>query len=118
MSAQPPGLQALRYTAGRGWEPPLPLEPQDTGGVGALSLDAGGNAWFVGTDSTGVWSRRYVAGQGLGPVLQVSPAIGADRIMARPQVVADVQGGAVAVWLERPRDSSSWTIMANRIAPR
>ena len=56
--------------------------------------------------------------KGLGPVLQVSPAIGADRIMARPQVVADVQGGAVAVWLERPRDSSSWTIMANRIAPR
>lgn len=115
---QPPRLSALRYTAGRGWEPPTPLPPQDANGVGALSMDAGGNAWFVWSDSTGVWSRRYVAGQGLGPAERISIAVSPDRVAAGPQVVADSQGGAIAIWLEPIADSSSWNVMANRYVPR
>ena len=113
---QPPRLLALRYTAGRGWEPPISLPPQDAGGAGALSMDAGGNAWFVWGDGTGLWARRYLAGQGLGTAERVSPTTGPNRVFAGVQVVADTAGGAVATWLEPMSGSSSWTIMANRFA--
>jgi hypothetical protein len=115
---QPPRLLALHYAAGRGWEAPTPLSPQDANGSGALSMDAGGNAWYVWGDSTGLWSRRYVAGQGLGTAERVSPKTGPDLVFGAVQVVADAQGGAVAVWLEPITGSSSWTIMANRLTAR
>jgi len=115
---QPPRLLALHYTAGRGWDAPVPLPPQDAGGSGALSMDAGGNAWYVWGDSTGLWSRRYVAGQGLGTAERVSPRTGPNLVFAVVQVVADAQGGAVAVWLEPVADSGSWNIMANRFSAR
>jgi hypothetical protein len=114
--AQPPRMLALRYTVGRGWDVPQPLAQTDAGGSGALSMDATGNAWFVWGDGLGVWSRRFVGGQGLGPAERVSPSTRPDLLV--PQVVADAQGGAVAAWLEPLPGNSSWSILANRYVAR
>src|SRR5437867_2934789 len=116
MLAQPPRMLALRYNVGRGWDAPLPLPQADAGGSGALSMDATGSAWFVWGDGLGVWSRRFVAGQGLGPAERVSPSTRPDLLV--PQVVADAQGGAVAAWLEPLPGNSSWNILANRYVAR
>jgi hypothetical protein len=110
---QPPGLMARHFLASRGgWDPPVPLQREDAGGVGTLSMDAQGDAWILWADTLGVWSRRFRSSEGLLPAQQVSTT----RAAIVPQIVADLEGGAVAVWLELSQ-SSSYTIVGASYTP-
>ena len=109
---QPPGLMFRRFRTGaNAWDPPQPLAPEDTGGVGTLSMDTRGNAWILWCERRGVWARRFDLTRGLLPPEQISPESG-----TIPQVVADSEGGAMAVWVEVT--GSPYTIKASRYTPR
>lgn len=104
------GLVLRVYRSGRGWDAAPAVVAEDGSGSGALSMDARGNAWVVWANASGLWSRRYLSG----PALEASQPIAASRSGLLPQVVAEADGGAVAVWLDRTSDASTATILASR----
>jgi hypothetical protein len=108
------GLVVRVYRSGGGWDEEPIVAADDAGGAAALSMDASGNAWVIWADgSGGIWSRRYLPGEGLLAAQEF-----ATGSASRPQVVADDGGGAIAVWLNRNPGGAPSTILSARFVAR
>ncbi|HVQ30797.1 MAG TPA: hypothetical protein VMV21_14505 [Vicinamibacteria bacterium] len=108
------GLVLRVYRPGTGWAASPTVVAEQAGGAGALSMDARGNAWVVWADQGAVRARPYVSGQGLLATLPIAAAGSA----LLPQVVAEADGGAMAVWQSHNPDSSVASILSSRYVPR
>jgi hypothetical protein len=112
------GLRRQRYVAGRGWQPPEPLE--DVGGYDAVPLDDQGNGWVlwnerIDSGTVSLRSRRLAAGVAAGPVEEVAPPFaGYAWFRGTP---LDARGGLVAAWFQRvsaPGAAERYALVANR----
>ena len=108
------GLVLRLYRSSRGWDEAPLVVAEDGSGSGALSMDANGSAWVTWANASGVWARRYVAGQSLLAAQQVAP--GGSGLL--PQVVAEADGGAMAAWLDRGTGAAAATIRAAHYGTR
>jgi hypothetical protein len=112
------GLRRQRYGAGRGWQPPEPLE--GVGGYDAVPLDDQGSGWVlwnerIETDVVSLRSRRLTAGVAAGPVEEVAPSFtGYAWFRGTP---LDARGGLVAAWFQPVSASGAagrYALVANR----
>jgi hypothetical protein len=117
---------AIRYIAGRGWQPPAPIADTGARVLGAasqpaLAADDAGNVTAVWIQYAGVipgvWSNRYEAGRGWTGALRLDTR---DEPTSAPRVAATPGGHVVAVWLEggNVNDASPTTeVWSRRFVP-
>jgi hypothetical protein len=112
------GLIVRVYRSGQGWDATPIVASKDANVLGALSMDSLGNSWLVWADSAGsVWAARYLSNQGLQPPQLLDTAGGVLEVF--PEVVADTDGSAIAIWHERPPGLTVFNIRAARyVAPQ
>jgi hypothetical protein len=98
------GAQAARYTAGRGWETPTPIEPASTAetqssAMSRVGFDPSGGALAVWSHSaqSGIYANRWSNATGWGTATAIPGSIttGADEGV---RLVIDRQGNALALW--------------------
>jgi len=108
-----------RYLAStRKWGDAERIEHEDAGDAEKpqVAMDGNGNAIAVwvqsGRGRAGIWSNRYVANTGWGNAAPIGPS---NLVSARaPQVAADPDGNAVAVWVQF--DGVQDSVWSNRYA--
>ncbi|MBI5055613.1 MAG: hypothetical protein HZB61_03225 [Nitrospirae bacterium] len=109
-------ILANRYTSGSGWGTPELIETDDTGDAlnPTITFDSSGNAiavWEQWDGSTySILANRYTSGSGWGTPELIETDDTGDA--SRPQVAADSNGNAIAVWEQW--DGSTNNIWANQ----
>ncbi|MGQ7273871.1 Ig-like domain-containing protein [Marinobacter sp. V034] len=109
-------IVANRYAAGSGWGTAELIETDNTGPAynPQIVIDANGNAiavWqqYDGTRSN-IVANRYEAGSGWGTAELIETDNAGNA--ARPQIAADANGNAIAVWQQH--DGTRENMVANR----
>lgn len=109
-------IWANRYTSGVGWGSATLIETNNIGDAAnpKITSDANGNVFAVWEQSDGthysIWANRYVAGAGWDTAMPIETSNLGDA--ANPQIAADVNGNAFAVWEQS--DGTRYNIWANR----
>ena len=115
--AQGNDIWANRYVAGSSWSPINAARIEVNDAVASnpqVAMDASGNAMAVWVQGNDIWANRYVVGKGWGPASLISSPLieQTTEPASSPQVVMDVSGNAIAIWVQS--DGTSPSIWANR----
>jgi hypothetical protein len=115
--AQGNDIWANRYVVGSSWSPinAAPIEANDGAASNPqVAMDASGNAMAVWVQGNDIWANRYVVGKGWASASLISSPLieQTTEPASSPQVVMDVSGNAIAIWVQS--DGTSPSIWANR----
>ncbi len=109
-------IYATRNTVGIGWDASATLIESGAGiaAIPQIAIDGSGNAIAVWQQNDGsydsIYANRYVAGSGWGTAVLVESSSTGNA--ASPQIAADSNGNAMAVWFQS--DGTYDSIYANR----
>ncbi len=113
-------LYARRYTLGSGWGQPICIGYTESASIsdGDVALSDNGDALAVWSQNDGfssnIYANRFTIGTGWGTITLIENYNVDSAIL--PEVVADDNGNAIAIWLHS--DRTYYSIWANRyVAP-
>jgi hypothetical protein len=118
-SNPPTGIWSSRYTRVDLWGQPEQIDAGDGGSRKPdLSADEAGNAFCVweelkndGSQESTIWANRYEVDQGWGVPERIQASV---LPSLRPAVAADLDGNAIAIWVELEFPSNLQVVRSRR----
>ena len=118
-SNPPTGIWSSRYTRVDLWGPPEQIDAGDGGSRKPdLAVDGAGNAFCVweerkndGSQERTIWANRYEVDLGWGDPERIQASV---LPSLRPAVAADLDGNAIAIWVELDFPSNLQVVRSRR----
>lgn len=118
-SNPPTGIWSSRYTRVDLWGPPEQIDAGDGGSrKPALAANGAGNAFCVweelksdGSQESTIWANRYEVDLGWGAPERIQASV---LPSLKPAVAADLEGNAIAIWVELEFPSNLQVVRARR----
>jgi hypothetical protein len=118
-SNPPTGIWSSRYTRVNLWSPPEQIDAGDGGSLKPdLAVDGAGNGFCVweerkndGSQERNIWANRYEVDQSWGTPERIQASV---LPSLRPNVAADSEGNAIAIWVELEFPSNLQVVRSRR----